>query len=119
MTFNNLTKETKLADWILDVERTNPDSFVIVVGDFNRGNLSHELPKYRQLIKCPTREEENTLDPCYTTLKKAHPAVPRAALGHSYHVMVHLIPAYRQKFKLCKPVNVKFSVMLSLCQSFL
>jgi hypothetical protein len=54
VTFNNLTKETKLADWILDVERTNPDSFVIVVGDFNRGNLSHELPKYRQLIKCPT-----------------------------------------------------------------
>ena len=56
-----------------------------------------------QLIKCPTREE-NTLDHCYTTLKKAYHAVPRAALGHSDHVMVHLIPAYRQKFKLRKPV---------------
>ena len=28
---------------------------------------------------------------------------PRAALGHSDHVMVHLMPAYRQKLKLCKP----------------
>ena len=71
---------TKLADQILDVERTNPDSFVIVVGDFNRGNLSHELPKYRQLIKCPTREK-NTLDHCYTTLKKAYHAVPTRCIG--------------------------------------
>ena len=101
---NNVQEaQRQLADQILDVERTNPDSFVIVVGDFNRGNLSHELPKYRQLIKCPTREE-NTLDHCYTTLKKAYHAIPRAALGHSDHVMVHLIPAYRQKLKLCKPV---------------
>ena len=30
--------------------------------------------------------------------------VPRAALGLSDHVMVHLIPSYRQKFKLCKHV---------------
>ena len=52
---NNVQEaKRQLADQILDVERTNPDSFVIVVGDFNRGNLSHELPKYRQLIKCPT-----------------------------------------------------------------
>ena len=29
---------------------------------------------------------------------------PRAALGHSHYVMVHVIPAYRQKLKLCKPV---------------
>ncbi len=29
------------------VERTNLDSLVIVLGDFNEGNLGHELPKYR------------------------------------------------------------------------
>ncbi|XP_035282188.1 uncharacterized protein LOC118231922 [Anguilla anguilla] len=92
-----------LADQILCVERTNPDSFVIVLGDFNKGNLSHELPKYHQLIKCPTREE-NTLDHCYSTINRAYHAVPRAALGHSDHIIVHLIPAYRQKLKLCKPV---------------
>ena len=92
-----------LADQILCVERTNPDSLVIVLGDFNKGNLSRELPKYKQFIKCPTREE-NILDHCYTTVSSAYHAVPRAALGLSDHVMVHLIPAYRQKLKLCKPV---------------
>ncbi|CAG5851099.1 unnamed protein product [Menidia menidia] len=91
-----------LADQILRVERTFPDSLVIVLGDFNKGNHTHELPKYRQLIKCPTRED-NILDHCYTTISNAYHAVPRAALGHSDHVMVHLIPAYRQKLKLCKP----------------
>ncbi|KAK3559360.1 hypothetical protein QTP86_012769 [Hemibagrus guttatus] len=71
--------------------------------DFNKGNLSHELPKYKQFIKCPTREG-NVLDHCYTTISGAYRAVPRAALGQSDHIMVHLIPAYRQKLKLCKPV---------------
>ncbi|KAK3569434.1 hypothetical protein QTP86_030061 [Hemibagrus guttatus] len=91
-----------LADEIQSVERTNPDALVIVLGDFNKGNLSHELPKYKQFIKCPTREG-NVLDHCYTTISGAYRAVPRAALGQSDHIMVHLIPAYRQKLKLCKP----------------
>ncbi|KAK3516000.1 hypothetical protein QTP70_000716 [Hemibagrus guttatus] len=92
-----------LADEIQSVERTNPDALVIVLGDFNKGNLSHELPKYKQFIKCPTREG-NVLDHCYTTISGAYRAVPRTALGQSDHIMVHLIPAYRQKLKLCKPV---------------
>ncbi|XP_072772027.1 uncharacterized protein areg [Nerophis lumbriciformis] len=55
-----------LAGQILHVEWSFPDSLVIVLGDFNKGNLSQELPKY--------------------------------------HVMVHLIPSYRQRLKLVKPV---------------
>ncbi|KAK3538384.1 hypothetical protein QTP86_001555, partial [Hemibagrus guttatus] len=55
-------------------------------GDFNKGNLSHELPKYKQFIKCPTREG-NVLDHCYTTISGAYRAVPRAALGQSDHIM--------------------------------
>ena len=86
-----------LADQILCVEQTN------VLGDFNKGNLTHDLPKYKQFIKCPTRQE-NILDHCYTTVRDAYHAVPRAAVGRSDHVMVHLIPAYRQKLKLCKSV---------------
>ncbi|KAF7650927.1 hypothetical protein LDENG_00118800 [Lucifuga dentata] len=89
-----------LANQILCVERTNPDSLVIVLGDFNKGNLSHELPKYTQSIKCPTRED-SILDHCYTQ-NNAYHAVPRTALGHSDHVMVHLVPTYRQKLKLCR-----------------
>ncbi|TWW71072.1 hypothetical protein D4764_17G0005550 [Takifugu flavidus] len=91
-----------LADCIQQVERTYPDALVIVLGDFNQSNLSYELPRYKQFIKCPTRAE-NTLDHCYTTVKDAYRAIPRAALGLSDHVMVHLIPTYRQKLKLIKP----------------
>ncbi|KAK3538765.1 hypothetical protein QTP86_015707 [Hemibagrus guttatus] len=92
-----------LADEIQSVERTNPDALVIVLVDFNKGNFSHKLPKYKQFIKCPTREG-NVLDHCYTTISGAYRAVPRATLGKSDHIMVHLIPAYRQKLKLRKPV---------------
>ncbi|KAK3569190.1 hypothetical protein QTP86_026472, partial [Hemibagrus guttatus] len=88
-----------LADKIQSVEWTNPDALVIVLGDFNKCNLSHELPKYKQFIKCPTREG-NVLDHCYTTISGAYRAVPHAALGQSDHIMVHLIPEYRQKLKL-------------------
>ncbi|KAK0151060.1 hypothetical protein N1851_007806 [Merluccius polli] len=35
-----------LADQILCVERSNPDYLVIVLGDFNKGNLTHDLPEY-------------------------------------------------------------------------
>lgn len=74
-----------LTEQILEVERTFPESLIIVLGDFNKGNLSQELPKYKQFIKCPTRE--NTLDHCYTTVSGAYYAVPRAALGLSDHVL--------------------------------
>ncbi|KAK3537150.1 hypothetical protein QTP70_002600 [Hemibagrus guttatus] len=87
-----------LADEIQSVERTNPDALVIVLGDFNKGNLSHELPKYKQFIKCPTREG-NVLDHCYTTISGAYRAVPRAALGQSDHIMVHLFSCIQAEIK--------------------
>ena len=43
-----------LADQILSVERANLDSLVIKL-DFNKGNPSHELLKYRQFIKFQRR----------------------------------------------------------------
>ncbi len=95
--------ERALAEQVTNVERNFPDSLLIIMGDFNKGNLSRELPKYRQFIKVPTREQ-STLDHCYTTVSKAFRAVSRAALGFSDHVMVHLIPTYRQRLKLSKPV---------------
>ncbi|XP_025753295.1 uncharacterized protein LOC112841966 [Oreochromis niloticus] len=92
-----------LAEQILHMERTFPDSLIIALGDFNKVNLSQELPKYKQYIKYPTIEER-TLDHCYSTISGAYRAVLRASLGLSDHVMVHLIPAYRQRLKLSKPV---------------
>lgn len=43
---------------------------------------------------------ENTLDHCYTAVKEAYGAIPRAALGLSDHLMVHSVPTDRQRLKL-------------------
>ncbi len=93
----------KLADLITKSEQQYPDSVLIILGDFNKANLSRELPKYRQHVTCPTRDS-NILDHCYTAIKDAYHSVPRAALGLSDHCLVHLIPTYRQKLKSAKPV---------------
>ncbi|MCI4379844.1 hypothetical protein PGIGA_G00233050 [Pangasianodon gigas] len=92
-----------LANQITHTEQRYPDSFILILGDFNKANLTHELPKYRQHITCPTRDS-NILDHCYTVLKDAYHSVPRAALGLSDHCLVHLLPAYKQKLKSAKPV---------------
>ncbi len=92
-----------LADQITHTEQRYPDSFFVILGDFNKANLTRELPKYRQHITCPTRDS-NILDHCNTVLKDAYHSVPRAALGLSDHCLVHLLPAYRQKLKSSKPI---------------
>ncbi|XP_058010955.1 uncharacterized protein LOC131184050 [Ahaetulla prasina] len=92
-----------LADQIMEAEAKHPDSLAIVLGDLNKANLRKELPKYFQHVNCPTRGK-NTLDHCYTTLKDAYRSLPRAAVGHSDHCMIHLVPAYRQRLKATKPI---------------
>ncbi len=93
----------KLTDLITDTEQQHPDFVLIILGDFNKANLSRELPKYRQYVTCPTGDS-NILDHCYTAIKYAYHYVPRAALGLSYHCLVHLIPIFRNKLKSAKPV---------------
>ncbi len=93
----------KLNDLITDTEQQQPDSVLIILWDFNKVNLSCELPKYRQYVTCATRNS-NILDYCYTTINNAYHSVPRAALGLSDHCLIHLIPTYRQKLKSAKPV---------------
>ncbi len=66
----------KLANLITDTEQKHPDSVLIILGDFNKANLSHELLKYRQHITCPTRDS-NILEHCYTAIKDAY----HSALG--------------------------------------
>lgn len=44
----------RLANQITSMEQEHPDSLVIILGDFDRANLNHELHKYRQYIKYPT-----------------------------------------------------------------
>ncbi|XP_051523496.1 uncharacterized protein LOC127423333 [Myxocyprinus asiaticus] len=88
---------------ITDTEQQYPDSVIIILGDFNKANLTRELPKYKQYITYPTRDR-NILDHCYTTIKDAYRSVPRADLVLSDHCLVHLLPTYRQKLKSTKPV---------------
>ncbi len=79
-----------LEDQITDTEQQHPDSVLTILGDFNKANLSRELPKHRQHVTCPTRDS-NILDPCYTAIKDAYHSVPRAALGPSDQCSVNLI----------------------------
>ncbi len=50
----------KLADLI--TEQQHPDSVLIILGDFNKANLSCELPIYRQHVTCPTRANRSVVD---------------------------------------------------------
>ncbi len=50
----------KLADLI--TEQQHPDSVLIILGDFNKANLSCELPIYRQHVTCPTRANRSVDD---------------------------------------------------------
>ncbi len=82
----------KLAEQITETEQQHVDSVLIILGDFNKANLSHE--KCRQHVTCPTRDS-NILDHCYSTITDACHSVPRAALGLSDHCLVRLTPTYR------------------------
>ncbi len=84
--------------WSDHRDRTTTPNVLIILGDFNKANLSRELPKYRQHVTCPTRDS-NILDHSYTAIKDAYHSVPRTALGLSDHCLVHLIPTYRQTLK--------------------
>ena len=86
--------------WLSRSTPWSTNTLLIVLGDFNRANLSKELPKYRQHITCTTRDK-NTLDHCYTVIQGAY---PHAALGLFDHCLVHLLPTYRQTLKSATPV---------------
>ena len=94
---------TTLASQISAIKNSHPNSFVIVLGDFNQTSLNKELPNYKQQVKCPTHEKNNTLDHCYCTIKNAYHAIPRPQLGLSDHFMLYLLPSYKQKLKTAKP----------------
>ena len=94
----------ELTKHVAAAESAFPESTVIVLGDFNHTSLRKTMPRYYQHVDCATCGM-NTLDLCYTTLKHAYRATPRAPLGNSDHVMVLLTPTYRQKLKAIKTVT--------------
>ncbi len=66
--------------------------------------LKDSFAKFYQHVNFATRGN-NTMDFVYTTEKNVYKAVPRPHLGHSDHISVMLIPAYRPLLKLTKPVQ--------------
>ncbi|XP_068129566.1 zinc finger protein 420-like [Hyperolius riggenbachi] len=92
-----------LSDCISCWETAHPEALFIILGDFNKANLRHVLPRYRQHITCPTRNC-NILDHCYTVQKCAYKAIQGAPLGNSDHNTIHLIPTYRRLLETSKPI---------------
>lgn len=97
----------QLADHIMEVENSNPDTVVLALGDFNHVSLKKALPRYKPQIHIATRLN-NTLDQCYSSIPEAYHAVARAPIGESDHNTILLIPKYRQKLKLAKPTVKHF-----------
>ena len=85
-------------------ENQHPNSLVLVSGDFNKANLKKYMPKFHQQVSCPTRGDR-TLDHLYCPVKNAYKSIQRPHLGNSDHLMVLLIPKYKQKLKVSKPVS--------------
>ena len=94
---------------ISEQQTAHPDGFIIVAGDFNHANLKTVLPKLHQHVNFPTREK-NTLDLVYTSHKGAYKASPLPHIGLSDHITVMLMPAYRPRVKVEKPVRKEISV---------
>jgi len=86
-------------------ENRYPDSAVIVLGDFNHCNLRKNLPKYHPYVTFPTRGK-NTLDQCYSNLRKAYLAEPKPHFGKSDHLAILLKPTYIKQLK-ANPVTVR------------
>ncbi|KAI3372041.1 hypothetical protein L3Q82_006694 [Scortum barcoo] len=91
----------QLADQIRNVEQQHPDSVLIVLGDFNRANLSHELTKLQTAHQVSHQGHKHPGPLLHNFKGTPIATVPRAALGLSDHCLVHLI---RQKLKSAKLV---------------
>ena len=80
----------------------SPNNPVFILGDFNTCDITEQLPLLHQYVHCSTRLNK-TLDRCFGNIKDAFAAFSRPALGRSDHVVLHLVPKYRQLLKTDKP----------------
>ena len=70
----------------------------MVLGDFSHCNLEVMLPNFQQVVDCSTRGN-NVLDRFYCSIIDAYKAITRPSVGKSDHLVVHLLPKYRQLIK--------------------
>ena len=93
---------SQVSEVITSTENKYPHSAIIIAGDFNHLDLKKAQPKYHQQIDIPTHTNK-TLDRCYTHYKNSYRALARPNLGDSDHIMVLLLPTYKQQLKSLKP----------------
>lgn len=65
-----------LHDAISEILAKDPDSFVVIGGDFNHAGLKTMLPKFKQFVDLKTRGE-NILDLVCMNFPDAYKAIPR------------------------------------------
>ncbi|KAL3048831.1 hypothetical protein OYC64_008335 [Pagothenia borchgrevinki] len=101
---DNNTALDQLFGIIDKTETSRPDAAFVVAGDFNTANMKKVLPKYYQHISCPTRGG-NILNHVYSPFRHGYKALPRPPFGKSDHILLLLLPAYKQKLKRDRPVT--------------
>jgi len=115
-----------LAEQITNMEHKHSASLLIVLWDFNSANLSKDLPKYRQHIKCSTRDK-NTMDQ-YTVLKDTYRLVPclyflswwrKYNLCWAFLLMVLMLKAHIRSGEIVVPRNLKVSTAEAVPQELL
>ena len=100
--FNSATET--LADSIHKSEEKHPDAVKLLMGDFN--NLKFNNHVFQQYVNFPTRDDRTLF---YCNIKNGYTAKKKPPLGNSDHVMIHLLPIYKQILKSSKPIvmNIK------------
>lgn len=87
----------------------HPDALLILAGDFNHADPKSVFPQLHSHVNFSTRGT-NTLDNVYTTHKGAYRSIPLPPLGASDHTTVLLIPEYRPRVKVTKPMKKRIRV---------
>ena len=83
----------KIDSFIDTCVANQPDSAIIIVGDFNKAKLTTRLYQH---VTINTREDRK-LDLCYTNIKHAYKSYKLPPLGSSDHNAVQLVPTYIPK----------------------
>ncbi len=81
---------------------TQPETVMIVAGDFNHVELKAVLPKFYKNINFLTRGN-NILDQVYTNIPGAYKAAASSHLGMSDHIALEMIPAYKPLICRARP----------------
>lgn len=95
----------RIADAVSNCLNENPDSAILILGDFNGCDISGDLPNFKQYVNCSTRNDK-ILDLCFCNIADAYRARKLPPLGKSDHNVVLLMPTYKQALKR-NPKTVK------------